>query len=66
MKQKNNDTPLITNDKNTLMIQSQLLLLSITFLLVTEIVHSKIKCSNKSFKTFLSLEINDSFIIRRN
>ena len=33
MKQKNNDTPsLITKDENTLMIQSQLLILLITFL----------------------------------
>ena len=50
--------------KNTLMIQSQLLILLITFFTsVAEIFHSKIKFSNKSFRNFLSSEINDSFII---
>ena len=33
------------------------------FTSVAEIVHSKIKFSNKSFKKFLSSEINDSFLI---
>ena len=46
------------------MIQSQLLILLITFFIsVAEIVHSKIKFSNKSFRNFLSSEINDSFIV---
>ena len=45
------------------MIQSQLLILLITFFTsVAEIVHSKMKFSNKSFKNFLSSEINDSFL----
>ena len=46
------------------MIHSQLLILLVTFLpLFAETVHSKIKFSNKSFKTFLSSEINDSLLI---
>ena len=46
------------------MIQSQLLILLITFFTsVAEIVHSKIKFLNKSFRNFLSSEINNSFII---
>ena len=45
------------------MIQSQLKILLTTFLPLTEIVHSKIKFSNKSFRNFLPSEINDSFII---
>ena len=50
--------------KNKLMIHSQLLILLVTFLpLFAETVHSKIKFSNKSFKTFLSSEINDSLLI---
>ena len=63
MKQKNNDTPsLITKDENTLMIQSQLLILLITFLPFT-FWFSKIKFSNKSLKKSLSSEINDYFLI---
>ena len=62
MKQKNNDTPsLITKDENTLMIQSQLLILLITFLPFT-FWFSKIKFSNKSLKKSLSSEINDYFL----
>ena len=50
--------------KNVLMIQSQLLILINNFFnSLAEIVHSKIKFSNKSFRNFLSSEINDSFII---
>ena len=50
--------------KNTLMNQFQFLILSITFFTsVAEIVHSKVKFSNKSFRNFLSSEISDSFII---
>ena len=46
------------------MIQPQLLILLITFLtFVAEIVYSKIQFSNKSFRKFLSSEINDSFLI---
>ena len=59
MKQKNNDTPpLITKYENTLMIQSQLLILLITFLplllklfiqkLNFQINHSRISCNQKS------------------
>ena len=49
--------------KNTLMIQSQLLIITLTFFTtVAETVHSKIKFSNKSFKNFLSSETNDSFL----
>ena len=46
------------------MIQPQLLIFLITFLTsVAEIVYSKIQFSNKSFRKFLSSEINDSFLI---
>ena len=59
MKQKNNDTPsLMTKDENTLMIQSQLLILLITFLPLLlklfiqksnfQINHSRISCHQKS------------------
>ena len=65
MKQKNNETPLlITKDEKYINHP-----VSITntfnnfFTSVAEIVHSKIKFSNKSFKKFLSSEINDSFLI---
>ena len=65
MKQKNNDTPsLITKDEKYINDP-----VSITktfnnfFTSVTEIVHSKIKFSNKLFKKFLSSEINYSFLI---
>ena len=47
--------------KNTLMIQSELLIITF-FTTVAETVHSKIKFSNKSFKNFLSSETNDSFL----
>ena len=47
--------------KNTLMIQSQLLILLITFLPFT-FWFSKIKFSNKSLKKSLSSEINDYFL----
>ena len=65
MKQKNNETPLLIS-KDEKYINHPL---SITntfnnfFTSVAEIVHSKIKFSNKSFKKFLSSEINDSFLI---
>ena len=65
IKQKNNDTPsLITKDEKYINDP-----VSITktfnnfFTSVTEIVHSKIKFSNKLFKKFLSSEINYSFLI---
>ena len=46
------------------MIQFQLLILLVTFFTsVAKIVQSKIKFSNKSFRNFLSSEINDYFII---
>ena len=49
--------------KNTLMIQSELLIITLIFFTtVAETVHSKIKFSNKSFKNFLSSETNDSFL----
>ena len=50
--------------KNTLVIQSQIAnTFNNSFTSVAESVHSKIKFSNKSFKNFLSSEINDSFSI---
>ena len=50
--------------KNTLVIQSQIAnTFNNSFTSVAESVHSKIKFSNKSFKNFLSSEINDSFLI---
>ena len=50
--------------KNTLVIQSQIAnTFNNSFTFVAESVHSKIKFSNKSFKNFLSSEINDSFSI---
>ena len=65
MKQKNNDTPsLITKDEKY--INDPVSIASTFnnfFTSVAEIVHSKIKFSNKSFKNFLSSEINDSFLI---
>ena len=49
--------------KNTLVIQSQIAnTFNNSFTSVAESVHSKIKFSNKSFKNFLSSEINDSFL----
>ena len=46
------------------MIQFQLLILLVTFFtFVAKIVQSKIKFSSKSFRNFLSSEINDYFII---
>ena len=50
--------------KNTLVIQSQIAnTFNNSFTSVAESVYSKIKFSNKSFKNFLSSEINDSFSI---
>ena len=65
MKQKNNDTPsLITKDEKY--INDPVTIVNTFnnfFTSVAEIVHTKIKFSNKSFRNFLSSEINDSFII---
>ena len=65
MKQKNNDTPsLITKDEKYINDPVSIAnTFNNFFTSVAEIVHSKIKFSNKSFKNFLSSEINDSFKI---
>ena len=65
MKQKNNETPLlITKDEKYI---NHLVSIANTFnnffTSVAEIVHSKIKFSNKSCKNYWSSEINDSFLI---
>ena len=65
MKQKNNCTPsLITKDEKYIngpvSIANNF---NNFFTSVAEIVHLKIKFSNKSFRNFLSSEVNDSFII---
>ena len=65
MKQKDKDTPsLITKDekyiKDPISIGNTF---NDFFTSVAEIVHSKIKFSKKSFRNFLSLEIDDFFII---
>ena len=65
MKLKNNDTPsLITKDEKYI---NHPVSIGDTFnnffTFVVEIVHSKIKFLNKSFRNFLSSEINDSFMI---
>ena len=62
---KNNYTPsLITKDEkyinDTVSIANTF---NNFFTFVAEIVYSKIKFSNKSFKKLLSSEINDSFLI---
>ena len=65
MKQKNNDTPsLIT--KNEKYINDPVSIANTFnnfFTSFAEVVHSKIKFSNKSLKKSLSSEINDSFLI---
>ena len=65
MKQKNNVMPsLITKDEKYINDPVSIAnTLNNFFTSVAEIVHSKIKFSNKSFKNFLSSEINDSFLI---
>ena len=65
MKQKNNDTPsLITKDEKYINDPVSIAnTFNNLFTSVFEIVHSKIKFPNKSFRNFLSSEINDSFII---
>ena len=65
MKQKNNDTPsLITKDEKYINDTVSIANNFNNFLTsVAEIVHSKIKFSNKSFRNFLSSKINDSFKI---
>ena len=65
MKQKNKDTPsLITKDEKYVNDPVSIAnTFNKFFTSVAEIVHSKIKFSNKSFKKFLSSEINDSFLI---
>ena len=65
MKQKNNDTPsLITKDEKYINDPVSIAnTFNNFFTSIAEIVHSKIKFSNKSFKKFLSSEINDSFLI---
>ena len=65
MKQKNNDTSsLITKDEKYINDPVPVAnAFNNFFTSVAEIVHSKIKFSNKSFRKLLSSEINDSFII---
>ena len=65
MKQKINDTPsLITKDEKYINDPVSIAnTFNKFFTSVAEIVHSKIKFSNKSFKNFLSSKINDSFLI---
>ena len=65
MKHKNNDTPsIIRNDKKYI---NDPITIANTFnnffTSIAETVQSKIKFSNKSFKSFLSTKNNDSFII---
>ena len=65
MKQENNNTPwLITKDEKYITDPVSVAdAFNNFFTSVAEIIHSKIKFSNKSFRNFLSSEINDSFII---
>ena len=65
MKQENNNTPwLITKDEKYINDPVSVAdTFNNFFTSAAEIVHSKIKFSNKSFRNFLSSEINDSFII---
>ena len=65
MKQKNNDTPsLITKDEKYINDPASIAnTFNNVFTSVAEIVYSKIQFSNKSFRKFLSSEINDSFLI---
>ena len=65
MRQKNKKTPLsMTKDEKY--INDPVSVANIfnnLFTSVTEIVHSKIKFSNKSFRNSLSSETNDSFTV---
>ena len=65
MKEENNDTPsLITKYEKYINDPVSIAnTFNNFFTSVAETVHSKIKFSNKSFRDFLSSEINDSFII---
>ena len=65
MKQKINDTPsLITKDEKYINDPVSIAnTFNNFFTSVAEIVHSKIKFSNKSCKNYWSSEINDSFLI---
>ena len=65
MKQESNNTPwLITKDEKYINDPVSVAdTFNNFFTSVAEIVHSKIKFSNKSFRNFLSSEISDSFII---
>ena len=65
MKQRNNDTlTLITKDEKCINDPVSVVnTINNFFNFLAEIVHTKIKFSNKSFRNFLSSEINDSFII---
>ena len=65
MKQKNNDTlSLIIKDEQYINDPVSVAnTFNNFFTTAAEIVHSKIKFSNKSFRNFLPSEINDSFII---
>ena len=65
MKQENNNTPwLITKDEKYINDPVSVAdTFNNFFTSVAEIVHSKIKFSNKSFRNFLSSDINDSFLI---
>ena len=65
MKHKNNDTPsIIRNDEKYI---NDLITITNTFnkffTSIAETVQSKVKFSNKSFKSFLSTKNNDSFLI---
>ena len=65
MEQRNNDAPsLFTKDETYI---NDLVSIANTFndffTSVAEIVHSKVKFSNKSFRNFLQSEINNFFII---
>ena len=65
LRQKNNDTPSLAT-KDGKYINDPVAIANTFnnfFTSVAEIVHSKIKFSNKSFKNFLSSEIKDSLLI---
>ena len=65
MEQRNNDAPsLFTKDETYINDPVSIAnTFNDFFTFVAEIVHSKVKFSNKSFRNFLQSEINDFFII---
>ena len=65
MEQRNNDAPsLFTKDETYINDPVSIAnTFNDFFTSVAEIVHSKVKFSNKSFRNFLQSEINDFFII---